>query len=466
MKITPAGMALLVATGVAAGVAARPGGDMLARQFGIPPAAARAVDQQQQQQQAVELLTLFGNVFDQVRAGYVEPVSDRTLINNALNGMLTGLDPHSAYLTEQQWRDMQTETTGQFGGIGLEVTESGGLLQVVSPIDGTPAARAGLMPGDLITALDGKTVEGLSLHEAVTEMRGPPDTTLRLTVKRYGQSQPLEFTLTRQIIHVQTVTSRLLGDIGVVRISEFTEQTNPGVREALKTLRTESGGRLRGLVLDLRDDPGGLLDQAIAVSNDFLDHGGIVATRTRHAENDHVWYADSDGNVGANLAVVVLVNNGTASAAEIVAGALQDNRRALVLGTQSFGKGSVQTLIPLPGNGAIRMTTARYFTPSGRSIQGLGITPNVVVEATSKPAPHFGPEHEADLLHVLSNTGGDKPAALPPAADLPAAARQIPRLPPPDWPAFDLTKPATDFQLQQGLVLVRVIAAAQRAASP
>ena len=462
MRLTSAGVALLVATGFAAGVAAGPGGDMLARQFGISPAAAKGVDETEQQ--TYGLLTLFGNVFDRVRTDYVEPVTDRTLINNALNGMLTGLDPHSSYLTEQQWHDMQTETTGHFGGIGLEVTDNEGLLEVVSPIDDTPAAKAGLKAGDLVTAVDGKTVEGLSLNDAVTKMRGDPGTSLRLTVKRPGRDQPLDFTLVRQVIHMQTVKSQLIGDIGVIRISEFTEQTDPGLRTALQTLRADSKGHLRGLVLDLRNDPGGLLDQAIAVSNDFLDHGGIVSTRGRHPEDSQIWYAKPDNVVAGNLPIVVLVNNGTASAAEIVSGALQDDRRALVLGTQSFGKGSVQTLMPLPGNGAIRLTTARYYTPSGRSIQGLGITPDVVVEETRTPVAHFGPEHEADLLHILSNKGAD-PSAPPPAVDLPAVAKQIPKLPPEGWPAFDPAKPATDFQLQQGLLLVHAMAAGPQAAS-
>jgi carboxyl-terminal processing protease len=309
-----------------------------------------------------------------------------------------------------------------------------------------------------------KTVEGLSLTAAVAEMRGPPDTSLRLTVKRPGQDTPLVFALTRQIIHVQTVKSQLIGDIGVIRISEFTEQTSPGVTAAMRSLRTASSGHLRGLILDLRNDPGGLLDQAIAVSNDFLSQGGIVSTRGRHARDNESWSAQPGDDIARNVPVVVLINNGTASAAEIVTGALQDDRRALVLGTQSFGKGSVQTVMPLSGNGAIRLTTARYYTPSGRSIQGVGITPNVVVEETRKPVPHFGPAHENDLQHILSNTGGDStPAPPPPPVALPPAAQQIPRLPPEGWPTFDPTKPATDFQLQQGLVLVRAMADAQQA---
>jgi carboxyl-terminal processing protease len=444
----------MVGTSFATGCVAASGGGVLA-------AAAQGSDQQQ----TYRWLSLFSSVLQRVQSDYVEPVSGRTLIDNALNGMLTGLDPHSAYMTEAQWHDMQSETSGRFGGIGLEVTENSGLLQVVSPIDGTPAAAAGLRPGDLITAVDGKTVEGLSLNDAVTAMRGPPNTTVRLIIKRVAVDKPIVVTLTRQIIHIETVKSRLIDDVGVIRISEFTEQTDTGVRAALKSLRSESAGHLRGLILDMRNDPGGLLDQAIAVSNDFLGSGGIVSTRGRHSEDDQTWSAKPGNDVSGNLPVVVLTNNGTASAAEIVAGALQDDHRALVLGTQSFGKGSVQTLFPLPGHGAIRLTTARYYTPSGRSIQGVGITPNVEVQQTRTPPPHFAPEHEADLRHILSNPDEAKPVPAPPPTDLPAGAQQIPKLPPENWPTFDITKPATDFQLQQGLVLVRAMAGWSKAAA-
>ena len=454
MKMTKIGVALLVGTSFAAGCAVASNGAMF-------PAAAQGNDQQQ----TYRLLTLFNTVLDRVRTDYVEPVPDKQLMESALNGMLTGLDPHSAYMTQRQWDDMQTETSGKFGGIGLEVTDNGGLLQVISPIDGTPAAAAGLLPGDLITAVDGKTVQGLSLNDAVSEMRGSPDTTVRLIVKREGVTDPITVTLTRQIIRVETVKSRLIGDIGVIRISEFTERTDPGVQAALKSLRAEAGGHLRGLIIDLRNDPGGLLEQAIAVSNDFLPSGGIVSTRGRHPDDNQSWTAKASGDVSGGLPIVVLTNNGSASASEIVAGALQDNHRALVLGTQSFGKGSVQTIFPLQGSGAMRLTTARYYTPSGRTIQGVGITPNVEVEATRTPPPHFAPEHESNLQHVLSVPGVDKAAPPPPPAALPTVAQQIPKLPPENWPKFDPAKPATDFQLQQGLVLVRAIAAESKAAS-
>jgi carboxyl-terminal processing protease len=358
----------------------------------------------------------------------------------------------------------------------LGLSDTRGVI-VSSVTQGSAAERAGLrgarqavvignaqlgIGGDLITAVDGKSVQGLSLDDAVAALRGPPNTHLQLVIKRQGVDGPIVLALTRQIIHIETVKSQLIGDIGVIRITEFTDQTNPHVRAAIKALRAEAGGRLAGVVLDLRNDPGGLLDQAVAVADDFLDHGIIVSTHGRHKTDDETWAAKPGGDMIGNLPVVVLTNNGTASAAEIVAAALQDNHRALVLGTRTFGKGSVQTLIPLSGNGAIRLTTARYYTPSGRSIQGQGITPNVVVEATRTPVPHFGGEREAELHHILS---GGEPEAPPAALDLPEEARQIAKLPPVDWPISDPEKPETDFQLQQGLVLVHAMGTRTRAAS-
>jgi carboxyl-terminal processing protease len=460
MKITRIGAALMMGSSFAVGLVAGPGW-IHPPPFAILPAAAQGSDTQQNYQ----FMSLLSTVLARVQADYVEPVPSRTLVENALNGMLTGLDPHSSYMNEQEWHEMQTETSGHFGGIGLELTDKGGLLQVVSPIDGTPAAEAGIQPGDLITAVNGKSIEGVSLNDAITEMRGPPNTKLGLILKRQGLDAPIVLTLVRQIIHVHTVKSTLMGDIGVLRISEFNEQTNAGVQAAMRSLRAESGGRLRGLIVDLRNDPGGLLDQAIAVSNDFLDSGAIVSTRGRHSDDNQSWRAKPDRDISGALPIVVLTNNGTASAAEIVAGALQDNRRALVLGAQSFGKGSVQTLFPLQGNGAIRLTTARYYTPSGRSIQGIGITPNVEVDESRTPTPHFAPEHEADLRHVLTNDATQGSSPPPPPADLPLIAQQIPKAPPVGWPKLDRAKPATDFQLQQGLVLVRAMAAGPQAAS-
>src|SRR6201996_19093 len=344
-----------------------------------------------------EMLKVFGDVMERVRADYVDPVDDKELVENAINGALTGLDPHSSYMNAKAFRDMQVQTKGEFGGLGIEVSEEKGIIKVVSPIDDTPAARAGIKPGDIITALDGKTLIGMSLNDAVDKMRGPPNSKIVLTIKRQDVEKPLEVSLIRETIKIQVVKSRMEpNDIGYIRLSQFTEQADSGIKAAVKALKAQNGGKLRGLVLDLRNNPGGLLDQAVSVSSDFIDQGEIVSTRARHPEDSQRWDAKGDDILhGAPL--VVLVNNGSASASEIVSGALQDHRRAVLVGTRSFGKGSVQTVIPLPGNGAMRLTTARYYTPSGRSIQGLGIQPDVEVSASRTETPHFLPDREADL---------------------------------------------------------------------
>ena len=408
------------------------------------------------------LLRLFGDVFDRIRAEYVEPVNDRDLIENAINGMLTGLDPHSSYMNAKSFRDMQVQTHGEFGGLGLEVTQENGIIKVVSPIDDTPAARAGIKAGDLITTIGKTTVQGLSLNDAVDKMRGPPNSTIHLVIKRESVDKPIDLTLTREVIHIQVVKSHLEGDIGYVRLTQFNEQTDSAMRAAIAKFRQQLGDKLHGIVLDLRNNPGGLLDQAVMVSDDFIDQGEIVSTRARHPEDSQRWNA-KPGDITGGLPIVVLTNGGSASASEIVAGALQDHQRAVVLGQRTFGKGSVQTVIPLQGNGAMRLTTARYYTPSGRSIQGLGITPDVPVAASRTEVPHFGPEREADLNHVLTNQGGTPPTTpRTPRTDLPPIASSIPQLPPENWPAFDATKPDTDFQLQQGLIVVRAMAAQQQ----
>ncbi len=408
------------------------------------------------------LLQLFGDVFDRIRAEYVEPVSDRDLVENAINGMLTGLDPHSSYMNAKAFRDMQVQTHGQFGGLGLEVTQEGGIIKVVSPIDDTPASRAGIKAGDLITTIDNTTVQGLSLNDAVDKMRGPPNSSIRLVIKREGVDKPIEVSMQREIINIQVVKSHLEGDIGYVRLTQFNEKTDSDMRAAIAKMRAQLGDRLHGIVLDLRNNPGGLLDQAVSVSDDFIEQGEIVSTRARHPDDSQRWNA-KPGDITNGLPMVVLTNGGSASASEIVAGALQDHRRAVILGQRTFGKGSVQTVIPLQGNGAMRLTTARYYTPSGRSIQGLGITPDVPVAETRTETPHFGPEREADLNHVLRNQGGTPPdAQAAPRNDLPPVAATVPKLPPESWPAFDAAKPETDFQLQQGLVVVRAMAAMQQ----
>ena len=455
---------LLLGAAFAAGIAAGPASGLLEQRFGVSWPIARAVAQDSNRAETYRLLTLFGDVFERVRAEYVEPVNDRELIENAINGMLTGLDPHSSYMNAKSFRDMQVQTSGKFGGLGLEVTSENGIIKVVTPIDDTPAARAGMKAGDLITALDGQTVQGLSLNEAVDKMRGPSGSQIKLTIKREGIDTPIEVAMQREVINIQVVRSRLEGDVAYIRLTSFNEQTDPGLRKAMQDLKSKAGGNLRGVVLDLRNNPGGLLDQAVSVSDDFLDQGEIVSTRSRHPEESQRWGA-KPGDIAQGLPVVVLINGGSASASEIVAGALQDQRRAVLVGTRSFGKGSVQTVMPLPGNGAMRLTTARYYTPSGRSIQGLGITPDIEVAASRTESPHFGPEREADLNRALRNQGGTAQPASPPArADLPAVAREIPKLPPEGFPAFDAAKPDTDFQLQEGLVVVRAMASQRRAA--
>ena len=457
---------LLLGSAFVAGIAVAPlsghVAGMLARQLGVTPASAQETTDRAE---TYKLLNLFGDVFERVRADYVEKVGDRDLVENAINGMLTGLDPHSSYMNAKQWRDMQVQTSGEFGGLGLEVTGDNGLIKVVSPIDDTPAARAGLKAGDLITALDGHTVEGLSLNDAVDKMRGPPNSPIKLTIKREGVDKPIDVSLNREIIRPPVVKSRLDdGDVAYLRVSSFNEQTDSSLRAGLSKLRQQAGGHLAGVVLDLRNNPGGLLDQAVAVANDFLNQGEIVSTRARHPEDSQRWDAKSGGDLVNGLPVVVLINGGSASASEIVAGALQDQHRAVLVGTRSFGKGSVQTVIPLPGNGAMRLTTARYYTPSGRSIQGLGITPDVQVASSRTEQPHFGPEREADLNHILSNQGGTpQTAAPPPRTDLPPIAQSVPKLPPENWPTFDAAKPNTDFQLQQGEMVLKAMTVQKRA---
>ncbi|MCK5424103.1 MAG: PDZ domain-containing protein [Emcibacter sp.] len=324
-------------------------------------------------------LNLFGDVFEKIRAQYVREVTDEELIEAAINGMLSSLDPHSSYLTPKSFDDMQVQTKGEYGGLGMEVTLDKGVVRVVSPIDDTPATRAGIQAGDYITKLDGKQIMGMSLNDAVALMKGEIGTDIILTVVRKGEKEPLEITLTRDTITLKSVRHRLEGEVGYIRISSFTEKTESGLLEALTKINEELGDNLQGIVLDLRNNPGGLLTQSIAVSSTFLERGEVVSTRTRNDEHVQRFPARK-GDVTGGKPMIVLINGGSASASEIVAGALQDHRRAVVVGTQSFGKGSVQTVIPLGANGAMRLTTAYYFTPSGNSIQSEGITPDIMVE--------------------------------------------------------------------------------------
>src|SRR5712672_2867178 len=325
-------------------------------------------------------LGLFGDVFERVRADYVEKPDEGKLIESAINGMLAGLDPHSSYMEPKSFRDMQIDTRGEFGGLGIEVTMEDGLIKVVAPIDETPAAKAGVMANDIITHLDDEPVQGLTLNQAVEKMRGPEGSKIKLKIMRKGGDKPVEIAITRARIQVRSVRSRLEGeDVAFIRVTQFNEQTTEGLKKAISDLSAQSGDKLKGFIIDLRNNPGGLLDQAISVSDAFLQKGEIVSTRGRNAEETQRFNA-RPGDLTKNKPLIVLINGGSASASEIVAGALQDHKRATVIGTRSFGKGSVQTTIPLgSGNGALRLTTARYFTPSGKSIQAKGITPDIEV---------------------------------------------------------------------------------------
>ena len=329
---------------------------------------------------AYKQLSLFGDVFERVRTDYVEKPDDGKLVESAINGMLTGLDPHSSYMDAKSFRDMQVQTRGEFGGLGIEVTMEDGVIKVVAPIDETPAAKAGVMANDFITHIDDEPVQGLTLNQAVDKMRGPVNTKIKLKIMRKGQDKPLELTLTRDVIRVLSVRSHSEGDdVGYIRITQFNEQATTGLKKAIADLSAQDGDKIKGFILDLRNNPGGLLDQAISVSNAFLNRGEIVSTRGRNADETQRFTA-RPGDLTKGKPVIVLINGGSASASEIVAGALQDHKRAIMVGTRSFGKGSVQTIIPLgSGNGALRLTTARYFTPSGRSIQAKGIVPDIEV---------------------------------------------------------------------------------------
>lgn len=378
-----------------------------------------------------ELLNLFGEVFERVRADYVEPVSDEKLIESAINGMLTSLDPHSSYLNADGFKEMQVQTKGEFGGLGIEVTIDNGLVKVVTPIDDTPAAKAGIQTGDLIAAIDDEQVMGMTLSDAVGKMRGPVGSKVKLTIVREGKAEPMEVSLTRSVIKIQSVRSKLVdNNIAYLRITSFTETTDARLQTEVKKLMA-SKDAIRGVILDLRNNPGGLLDQAIAVSDDFLEGGEIVSTRSRD-DKDTRRYSATPGDLTRGLPIVVLTNGGSASAAEIVSGALQDHHRAVVMGTQSFGKGSVQTVIPMGNHGAMRLTTSRYYTPSGKSIQAKGITPDIeVAQAKVEPVEKKGKEwHEADLRGRLKNDQEDgkkkdAPSTLP-ATALPDSAVKTP----------------------------------------
>ncbi len=415
-------------------------------------------------------LNLFGDVLERIRRDYVEPVEEKQLIENAINGMLSALDPHSSYMNPKSYKDMQVQTKGEFGGLGIEVTMENGVIKVVSPIDDTPASKAGIMPGDLIFALDGEPVQGLTLQEAVERMRGKVGTPIKVSIRR-GTKDPFDVSLTRETIKVKPVKYRLEGgDIGYIRVTSFTEQTTPGVLDAVEKLKKEAGNKLKGYIIDLRNNPGGLLDQAIAMSDAFLDKGEIVSVKARKNDEVQRWNA-KPGDVANGLPIVVLMNGGSASASEIVAGALQDHRRAIVLGTRSFGKGSVQTIMQVTGGGAIRLTTALYFTPSGRSIQKEGIKPDIEVEpAKIENIQQRSSFREENLRRSITNPN-DKPVAPPPAkpeagkpgdkTDDKGAGQTAPQATPQTTPSGDPDEPpkeqAADYQLLRAADLIRGI---------
>ena len=347
-----------------------------------------------------QLLNLFGEVFERVQSDYVEKPTDEEMIEAAISGMLAALDPHSSYLNKKSFQDMRVNTKGQFGGLGIQVTMEAGAIKVISPIDDTPAHRAGVEAGDIITHLDGETVQGLTLSQAVEKMRGKVGSDIKITIVRAGE-EPFDVTITRAVIKLTSVRTRVEKNVAYLRVTSFTEQTEAGLKKGILKLKEKIGRGLQGYVLDLRNNPGGLLDQAIKVSDLFLERGEIVSTRSRHPE-DIERHAARPGDLTDGLPIVVLINGGSASASEIVAGALQDHKRAILLGTKSFGKGSVQTIMPLPGYGAMRLTTARYYTPSGRSIQAKGVMPDIIVQpAKIELLDKTQSRREADLRGAL-----------------------------------------------------------------
>ncbi len=388
-------------------------------------------------------LELFADVMSRVRNDYVVTVDDGDLIENAINGMLQSLDPHSSYVSPENFRDLQTSTSGEYGGLGMEVTTEEGLVKVVSPIDDTPAKRAGIKSGDYLTEIDGKSIVGLSLSQAVDQMRGKPGEPITVTVVREGVD-PLEITMVREIIKRKVVRHEVKDGIGYLRISQFNEKTNDSLIEAAKKLKTEFNGNVPGIVLDLRGNPGGLLDQSIKVSSAFLDGGEVVSTRGRKA-NDTERYNAERGELFKNIPLIVLIDGAAASASEIVAGAIQDRSRGLIIGMTSFGKGSVQSVIPLRGgrDGALRLTTERYYTPSGRSIQGTGIDPDIAVAAIQEKEISGAPRREIDLLNSIQNEASEDEAGEEEKTEL------IIDYPPKDFKVED------DYQLKKAIEILK-----------
>lgn len=387
-----------------------------------------------------EQLSLFGQAFDLIQQEYVESPETKKLIEAAIDGMLSHLDPHSGFLNEDSFKDMKEQTRGDFGGLGIEVTMEEGLVKVISPIDDTPAAKAGLQAGDYISQIDDEPVFGMTLSEAVKHMKGKVGTKIRIMVLREGE-EPQEVTIIRDVINIQAVKSRREGNVGYIRISTFNEKTFKQLKKAIETIQ-EDGEPLVGFVIDLRNNPGGLLEQAVAVSDAFLDHGEIVSTRGRDNKNMQRFNAE-EGDLARDVPLVILINSGSASASEIVAGALQDHHRAIIMGTRSFGKGSVQTIRPMPNNTAIRMTTARYYTPSGRSIQAEGIEPHIFVPQGITEFRAGQGRHESDLRGALNNEEQDE-----------------------NTQNNDMNETIEDYQLARAIDLLRSLAIARHADQP
>ncbi len=414
-----------------------------------------ALATQDDERELYEQLTLFGDVLEQVRRNYVDAPSDKELIEAALSGMMTSLDPHSSYMPPKNFEDMQVETKGEFGGLGIEVTMENGLVKVIAPIDDTPASRAGMRPNDLISELDGKPIMGLTLSDAVELMRGKKGTPITLTVLREGEDEPLEIRIVRDTIRIRAVRTRIEGpqeNIAYIRLTTFNQQTTKNLKKAFNELPAEIGGKdLAGYIIDLRNNPGGLLREAISVSDTMLDRGEIVSTRGRN-DDDSSRFSARRGDMAKGLPIIVMINGGSASASEIVAGALQDHHRAIILGTQSFGKGSVQSIMPLGNNGALRMTTARYFTPSGRSIQAKGITPDILAEQElPENLKNRKGRREADLRGALDGKDIDGSSNSEPEKK--KRKNAIAFIPP---------EPADDAQLQKA---IQILLGLQKAAA-
>jgi carboxyl-terminal processing protease len=412
----------------------------------VAPSAARETPKQGV---PFKELREFAEVFGRIKEDYVESVSDKTLLENAIRGMLSGLDPHSSYLGEEEYRELQVGTQGEFGGLGIEVGMEDGFVKVIAPIDETPAQRAGLQTGDLIIRLDDKPVKGMSLDDAVKMMRGKPGTEVTLTIVRKSREQPFKVKLTRDVVRVASVKGRILEDsLGYIRISHFQANTTDDMLKVLRNLKQETGGRLRGLVLDMRNNPGGVLGTAVSVSDAFLEAGLIVYTEGR-TEDAKLSFKAAPDDVLDGAPIVVLINGGSASAAEIVAGALQDHKRAVIMGQPSFGKGSVQTVIPITKNSAVKLTTARYYTPSGHSIQAEGIHPDILladIEVKEAQQPEVKAVKEADLARHLGNGDTEKAGAKKEPTDLPS--------------------PISDYQLSQALNLLKGLIILKRQAAP